>query len=191
MKNKIKLYLGLIVISLFWNACSIQKCVYSKGFNLDFKGFNGVKKATHSASTKSELGHAVEAAESVVSDDMVELFSLPEAKHMPVVHLDKAAPVTEKATVEIKPLSHFGADQSRHRIRIPEKKMPANVLSSSGAAPLAPDWLIVLLCIFIPPIAVALMTKGNIEKILIALLLWILGVLPGVVYAFLVFLHYL
>jgi uncharacterized membrane protein YqaE (UPF0057 family) len=191
MKNRIKIYLGLIVLSLFWNACSVQKCVYSKGFNVDFKGFHGVKKSTHTTSNKNELGDAVECAERVASDDMTESLSLPDATLMPAVLLDKAAPVMEKATVEIKPLSHVGAAQSRQRIRIPENKMPTNVLSRTGAAPLAPDWLIVLLCIFIPPIAVALMSNGNIEKILIALLLWILGVLPGVIYAFLVFLHYL
>jgi uncharacterized membrane protein YqaE (UPF0057 family) len=58
-------------------------------------------------------------------------------------------------------------------------------------SPLAPDWLIVLLCIVIPPIAVLLMTNGNVEKTLISLLLWILGVLPGIIYAFLVYLHFL
>jgi uncharacterized membrane protein YqaE (UPF0057 family) len=191
MRNKIKIYLGLIVLSLFWNACSVQKCVYSKGFNVEFNGFHGVKKSTRTSSYKNERGDAVERAEHVASNDMAESLSLPDATLMPAVLLDKAAPVMEKATVEIKPLSHVGAAQSRQRIRIPENKMPTNVLSRTGAAPLAPDWLIVLLCIFIPPIAVALMSNGNIEKILIALLLWILGVLPGVIYAFLVFLHYL
>ena len=191
MKNRIKIYLGLIVLSLFWNACSVQKCVYSKGFNVDFKVFHGVKKSTHTTSNKNELGDAVECAEHVASNDMAESLSLPDTTLMPAVLLDNAAPVMEKATVEIKPLSHVDTAQNRQRIRIPQNRMPTNVLSRAGAAPLVPDWLIVLLCIFIPPIAVALMSNGNIEKILIALLLWILGVLPGVIYAFLVFLHYL
>jgi uncharacterized membrane protein YqaE (UPF0057 family) len=191
MRNKIKIYLGLIVLSLFWNACSVQKCVYSKGFNVDFKSFHGVKKSTHTSSYKNERGDAVERAEHVASNDMAESLSLPDTTLMPAVLLDKAAPVMEKAIVEIKPLSHIDAAQNRQRIRIPQNRMPTNVLSRAGAAPLVPDWLIVLLCIFIPPIAVALMSNGNIEKILIALLLWILGVLPGVIYAFLVFLHYL
>ena len=98
---------------------------------------------------------------------------------------------SEKKMAPIQPVKNVGEAKGRIASRANKPMAQTNVLCRVNPAPLAPDWLILLLCIFIPPIAVALMTNGNIEKILIALLLWILGVLPGVVYAFLVFLHYL
>lgn len=191
MRNKLKWTLGLVFLSLFWNACSVQKCVYSKGFNVDFKGFHGTKKSNESAA--KQVQHSSEIENEVTAEESEVLEAIATQSPAQILALNQVHSIdgSEKGLATNKPVTKFGEIKGRIAHRATNSMAQSNVLSYVNAAPLAPDWLILLLCIFIPPIAVALMTNGNIEKILIALLLWILGVLPGVIYAFLVFLHYL
>ncbi len=60
MRNKLKWTLGLVFLSLFWNACTVQKCVYSRGFNVDFKGFYGTKKSNESAAKQVQPSNVFE-----------------------------------------------------------------------------------------------------------------------------------
>ncbi len=191
MKNKLKWSLGLVFLSLFWNACTVQKCVYSRGFNVDFKGFQGAKKSNESAA--KQVRHSGEIENEVMGEETEELKALATQFPAQMLTLNqvKSIDVSKKELAQTKPLSIEGTTKEFIASKANKSMAKTNVLSHVNAAPLAPDWLILLLCIFIPPIAVALMSNGNIEKILIALLLWILGVVPGIIYAFLVYLHYL
>ena len=191
MRNKLKWTFGLVFLSLFWNACTVQKCVYSKGFNVDFKGFHGTKKSNESAAKQVQHSSEIENKVTAEETEALEVIVSQDSKQMLALNQVKSIDVSEKGLAPIKPVTNVGETKGRIASRATKSLAQSNVLSHVNAAPLAPDWLILLLCIFIPPIAVALMSNGNIEKILIALLLWILGVLPGVIYAFLVFLHYL
>ena len=191
MRNKLKWTLGLVFLSLFWNACTVQKCVYSRGFNVDFKGFHGTKKSNESAAKQVQHSSEIENEVTAEETELLEVIVSQDSKQMLALNQVKSIDVSEKGLAPIKPVTIDGKTKDRIASRATKSLAQSNVLSHVNAAPLAPDWLILLLCIFIPPIAVALMSNGNIEKILIALLLWILGVLPGVIYAFLVFLHYL
>ena len=189
MRKKLKWTLGLVFLSLFWNACTVQKCVYSRGFNVDFKGFHGTKKSNESDARQVQYSSEIE----VSAEETEELKALATQcpTQMLAMNQVKSNDVSEKGLAPIKPVINFDETKRSIAFRATKSIAQSNVLSHVNAAPLAPDWLILLLCIFIPPIAVALMSNGNIEKILIALLLWILGIFPGIVYAFLVFLHYL
>lgn len=191
MRNKLKWTLGLVFLSLFWNACSVQKCVYSKGFNVDFKGFHGAKKSNESDAKQVQYSSEIEIEVSAEETEELKALATQFPAQMLTLNQVKSIDVSEKGLAPIKPVTNVGETKGRIAHKATKSIAQSNVLSHVNAAPLAPDWLILLLCIFIPPIAVALMTNGNIEKILIALLLWILGLLPGVIYAFLVFLHYL
>lgn len=191
MRNKLKWTLGLVFLSLFWNACTVQKCVYSRGFNVDFKGFHGTKKSNESAAKQVKHSSEIENEVTAEETEVLESIATQSPTQMLALNQVKSIDVAEKGLAPIKPVTNVGETKGRIASRATTPMAQSNVLSHVNAAPLAPDWLIILLCIFIPPIAVALMSNGNIEKILIALLLWILGVLPGVIYAFLVFLHYL
>ncbi len=191
MRNKLKWTLGLVFLSLFWNACTVQKCIYSRGFNIDFKGFNGTKKSNESAARQVQLSNVFENEATDEDTEVLNVLVPQDPTQMLALNQVKSIDVAEKGLAPIKPVANVGETNGRIAHRAINSMAQSNVLSHVNAAPLAPDWLILLLCIFIPPIAVALMSNGNIEKILIALLLWILGVLPGIVYAFLVCLHYL
>ncbi len=191
MKNKLIWSLGLVFLSLFWNACTVQKCVYSKGFNVDFKGFHGTKKSNESAAKQAQFSGEIENEAAVEENEVIEVNSLQAVTQLHTQNQVDSFDKVEKGLAAIKSVTNPGEAKSLIASRVSKSMAQTNVLSRANTAPLAPDWLILLLCIFIPPIAVALMSNGNIQKILIALLLWILGVLPGVVYAFLVFLHYL
>jgi uncharacterized membrane protein YqaE (UPF0057 family) len=191
MKNKLKWSLGLVFLSLFWNACTVQKCVYSKGFNVDFKGFHGTKKSNEPAAKQAQFSSEIENEAAAEENEVMEAKANQATPQILAQNQVDSFDKVEKGLAAIKSVTNPGEVKSRIASRVSKSMAQTNVLSSANAAPLAPDWLILLLCIFIPPIAVALMSNGNIQKILIALLLWILGVLPGVVYAFLVFLHYL
>jgi uncharacterized membrane protein YqaE (UPF0057 family) len=196
MNSKSVYLLALLTIIVFGQSCTVQKCHYSKGFNVSFKkGASNLKSSivseNHSgcANTSDNLQE-----ESGVMDlnnsDNAEFASIviPHSSHSDgVMSTDICGRVLE-------PLCNKGRSKviSSGKNEVCSKlNRRVKVVIQNSSAPLAPDWLILLLCIFIPPIAVALMSNGNIEKILIALLLWILGLLPGIVYAFLVFLHYL
>ena len=191
MRNKLKWCIGLVFLSLLWNACTVQKCVYNRGFNVDFKGFHGTKKSNESAAKQVQHSSEIENEVTAEETEVLEVIVSQDSKQMLALNQVKSIDVSEKGLAPIKPVTNVGETKGRIASRATKSLAQSNVLSHVNAAPLAPDWLILLLCIFIPPIAVALMSNGNIEKILIALLLWILGVLPGVIYAFLVFLHYL
>ncbi len=191
MKNKLQWSLGLVFLSLFWNACTVQKCVYSKGFSVDFKGLNGTKKSNEPAAKQAQFIGEIENEAAVEENEAMEVHSLQAATQLITQNQVNSFDTAKKGMAVIKSVTNLGEAKGRNASRANKSMAQTNVLSRAGAAPLAPDWLILLICIFIPPIAVAIMSNGNIQKILIALLLWILGVLPGVVYAFLVFLHYL
>ena len=183
--------MGFVFISLFWNACTVQKCVYSKGFNVDFKGFHGTKKSNESAAKQVQHSSEIENEVTAEETEVLEAIATQSPPQMLALYQVHSIDGSEKGLSPIKPITRIDETKRSIAFRATNSMAQSNVLSHVNAAPLAPDWLILLLCIFIPPIAVALMSNGNIEKILIALLLWILGVLPGVIYAFLVFLHYL
>ncbi len=191
MRNKLKWTLGLVFLSLFWNACTVQKCIYRRGFNIDFKGFNGTKKSNESAARQVQLSNVFENEATAEDTEVLNVLVPQDPTQMLALNQVKSNDVSEKGLAPIKPVINFDETKRSIAFRATKSIAQSNVLSHVNAAPLAPDWLILLLCIFIPPIAVALMSNGNIEKILIALLLWILGILPGIVYAFLVYLHYL
>ena len=182
--------MGLVFLSLFWNSCTVQKCVYSRGFNIDFKGFNGTKKSNESAAKQVQNSSEIEIEVTAEKTEVLEALATQCPTQMLALNQVNSIDGEEKGLAP-KPVISFDETKRCITFRATKSIAQSNVLSHVNAAPLAPDWLILLLCIFIPPIAVALMSNGNIEKILIALLLWILGVLPGIVYAFLVYLHYL
>lgn len=62
-----------------------------------------------------------------------------------------------------------------------EKKKTSNGLSSS-----VPLVLLIILAILLPWLAVGLYTDWDLMYTLLALLLWFLGILPGIIFAFLV-----
>lgn len=196
MKYKSIFFVTIIVIMVFGQSCTIQKCHYSRGFAVSLKNSARGLQSLDNSENHSECTNILEAPkkemvgmawnEPVISD--ISKSSLSSSSHSDNMQKEaifskdiRAACVTEQNTVT----TSSKIDARAHLKKGIEK------LSEVKRHPLVPDWLIMLLCILIPPIAVALMTNGNIEKTLIALLLWILGVLPGIVYAFLVFLHFL
>lgn len=189
---------GWLMLMVVFHSCSVQKCVYSSGWNIDFHSSYRSNRSTLTLRSPVETEKKevtllaasipINAAENATLSEetlpqkhaaLAESNSIPSKAAQSPTHFDGIGRVAESKKSKlhgnalVKPAPHV-----------------ANV-AAHYASPLAPDWLIVLLCIVIPPIAVLLMTNGNVEKTLISLLLWILGVLPGIIYAFLVYLHFL
>ncbi len=183
--------MGLVFISLFWNACTVQKCVYSKGFNIDFRGYTHNKKSSETPEKQVKPRQEYLEEATTEENEVLEARVTQDSTQVLAMIQQTSSDLMVEESSQIKPVTKVVRTKDSRTIRWVKSAPPSDVLSHTNAAPLAPNWLILLLCIFIPPIAVALMPNGNIEKILIALLLWILGVLPGVIYAFLVYLHYL
>lgn len=196
MNSKSVSLFALLTIMVFGQSCTVQKCHYSKGFNVSFKkGVSNFKT-------------------SIVSENQSDCAETSDNLHEETIDMALSNSVNAEYTSTVIPhSSHCDGVMNNDICKEGLEPLCGNgrtkVISSAknevcskwsrgikgviqnNSAPLAPDWLILLLCFFIPPIAVALMSNGSIEKILIALLLWILGVLPGIVYALLVFLHVL
>ncbi len=195
---KLNQLLGFLIVMVLFHSCSVQKCLYSKGWNVDFHSAfhpNGSTVILHHP-MESEKKDMTLPASSIPSNAAQNVTLSEETVAQKQVTLAESSSLLFKTTQSP---THFDgitrvAESKKSKLQRNMLVKPATHVANvadNHASPLAPDWLIVLLCIFIPPIAVLLMTNGHLEKTLISLLLWILGVLPGIVYAFLVYLHYL
>lgn len=196
MKIKSVYLLALLTIMVFGQSCTIQKCHYSKGFNVSFKkGASNFKTSIVSenqsdcAETSDNLNE--ETGDTALSNSVNAEFTSTVISHSS--HCDGVMnnDICEEGLEPLRGKGRAKVISSAEKEVFSKWNRGIKGVIQNISAPLAPDWLILLLCFFIPPIAVALMSNGSIEKILIALLLWVLGLVPGIVYAFLVFFHFL
>jgi uncharacterized membrane protein YqaE (UPF0057 family) len=189
---------GWLMLMVVFHSCSVQKCVYSSGWNIDFHSAHRPNRSTltlHSLE-ETEKKEVTLPAASIPSNAAENATLFEETLAQNHDALAESNSIPSKAAQSPTHLYGIGrlveSKKSKLHRNVLDKPAPhvAN-LADNHASPMAPDWLIVLLCIVIPPIAVFLMTNGNMEKTLISLLLWFLGILPGIIYAFMVYLHFL
>jgi uncharacterized membrane protein YqaE (UPF0057 family) len=195
---KMNQLLGFLIVMVLFHSCSVQKCLYSKGWNVDFHNAfhpNGSTVILHHP-MESEKKDMTLPASSIPSNAAQKVTLSEETVAQKQVTLAESSSLLFKTTQSP---THFDgitrvAESKKSKLQRNVLVKPAPHLAKVAdihTSPLAPDWLLLLLCFFLPPIAVFIMTNGNLEKVLISLLLWILGIAPGIVYAFLVYLHYL
>lgn len=196
MKIKSVYLLALLTIMVFGQSCTVQKCHYSKGFNVSFKkGASNFKTSIVSenqsdcAETSGNLHEKT--GDTALSNSVNDEFTSTVISHSSHCNGVMNNDICKEGLEPLSGKGHAKVISSAEKEVFSKWNRGIKGVIQNNSAPLAPDWLILLLCFFIPPIAVALMSNGSIEKILIALLLWVLGLVPGIVYAFLVFFHFL
>ena len=187
---------SILMIIVIGQSCTVQKCHYSRGFNVSLKkgGINLRSSSTsenHSFCTDTSFDLQDESGALALNNSVTAEFSPTVLSHSSQGNGVKNNDNCEANTQEISSKGRAKVMSSVKNEVCSKVNRGIKGVFQASLAPLAPDWLVLVICFFIPPLAVALMTNGNIEKILIALLLWFLGLVPGIVYAFLVFFHFL
>jgi hypothetical protein len=139
MRNKLKWTLGLVFLSLFWNACTVQKCVYNRGFNVDFKGFHGAKKSNESAAKQVQYSSEIEIEVTAEKTEVLEALATQCPTQMLALNQVNSIDGEEKGLAPIKPVISFDETKRSITFRATKSIAQSNVLSHVNAAPLAPD----------------------------------------------------
>jgi uncharacterized membrane protein YqaE (UPF0057 family) len=185
MKNRIGTILLLFVAIIAISSCTMEKRRYQSGYYIDW-GKNGsfattamskeqMPKADHIAATKLlEPSIEVETVQAPASDISASSDnSFVPAKKLSVNHPEKKAEVTAP-----KKISKYKAYKALKKA-VKEHR--------GGGDNDIPEIVLILLCIFLPPIAVGLMTDWEFEPLAINILLCLLCWLPGIIHAFIIY----
>ena len=214
MKRKRFKLLSFLLITTILAACSttndvvsdrrVQKRKYNKGFFFDFdkKWANGTEQANVEAEIKTnqiepeeELSNTQSITEEVdvVQEKWVDMMESPESPNLQQTEgsdnsvIDRAINADSKDNkIDEKPVRKEMGGLKNPVKEIYKIKSKKKTSSTSGSSSGIPIILLVIVAFIFPWLAVGLYTDWNTMKTLIAVLLWLLFWLPGVIYALLV-----
>jgi uncharacterized membrane protein YqaE (UPF0057 family) len=187
--KKILLLGGAIMLML--SSCTMQKCVYNKGFYVDWFDAPSIKKSESTeANEKTLLLTDAKLNQEVVATPAF-IASLPEVEVSAVQSLEKIK------NVEAKPIAVLSqsfkesapvvaSTLTKKELKAAVKDIKKNIVVNKTSGGDVPTWALYLLCFLIPPIAVGFATNWDINKVLINILWCLLCGLPGLIHALII-----
>lgn len=194
--NQLSIF-GLIMV-LALSSCSLQKRVYTKGFNINWfenhKGSddgklsdNHAKKAekrkqvtTENAVTDNSVAVATTSDETPVVINNAISETVIASKEEAVISKVKAASVSNP---EVKKAIEKSASASKPMVKSITKQLMKKANKNGGDVPVG---LLYVLCFLIPWLAVGLVTDWDIRTVVINLLWTLLCGIPGIIHAIIV-----
>ncbi len=183
MKDKIRGAILLFIAFIAISSCTIEKRRYQSGYYINW-GKHGSSQST--AFTK-EPAQKVQQVTSVQLPEATNKSSAVQVTKTDVMASSDNSFVcantsslncSEKKTeVQAKKISKYKA----------YKTIKKAIKNQKGSDNEFPEILMILLCIFLPPLAVGIMTDWELEPVAINFLLCLLCWLPGIVHAFFVY----
>lgn len=187
--KKVLLLGGAIMVML--SSCTMQKCVYNKGFYVDWFDAPSLKKSEKMKiqEEKEVLAELTNASSPMLAATEMEAASVSEVQVAPameaVKHVAVAAPKVALKNTHSPVQSIIASNVSKKEMKAAVKEIKKAVKLESTGGPL-PTWALYLLCFFIPPIAVGFATDWDITKVLINFLWCFLCGIPGIIHALII-----
>lgn len=184
MKNRIESVILLFVAIIAISSCTMEKRHYQSGYYIDW-GKNDASKSTavnNAPITKAQKIAAVKLPESSnevysVRESVSDLSASSDNALVPAKKLSPSASEKNVVVTAPKKISKYQAFKAM------KKAVKAHKNGDSDF----PEILMILLCIFLPPIAVGIMTDWEFEPLAINILLCLLCWLPGIIHAFIIY----
>lgn len=187
--KKVLLLGGAIMVML--SSCTMQKCVYNKGFYVDWFDAPSFKKSEKMKiqEEKEILAEMSVGTSPVLATAEIETASVSEVQVAPameaVKHTSMATPKVALKNMQAPVQSIMASNVSKKEIKDAVKEIKKAVkLESTGGS--LPTWALYLLCFIIPPVAVGFATDWDINKVLINVLWCLLCGIPGLIHALII-----
>lgn len=188
---KIKNFLALLLVTVFIvSSCSIEKRVHRPGYHVAWKksqsnheNGDNQKLAVENTKQSMQKGSVIETplkTKKVIVETLAFKKSTASSSKHDKQYKESATTTEEKVHILNKGVR---TDEAMESPSNSEVQTSSETKSNSGGWSDAMFILLVILCLIIPPLAVYLITE-DLLKTLIALILTLLFVLPGVIYAF-------
>lgn len=187
--KKILLLSGAIIFML--SSCTIQKCVYNKGYYVDWfdapsnkKTVRNVVKENTSLYTDAKQIREVEATPIFIA-------AIPEVEVSAISSSENVRTAEDKSIAVLNQSSKDAATVvtsvlSRKELKAAVKEMKKNEGLNKSSGGYFPNWALYVLCLFIPPVAVGFATNWDIIMVLINVCWCLLFFIPGVIHALIV-----
>lgn len=187
--------LTLVAIALIYSSCTVEKRHYMSGYHVEWNHkapkIGGDGNTTVENNEAPKVSNPVENTETTITETSVTSVNSSEK------NITYKAEVTENAEIPATIANHSNEKVEVKSQTIAESTtneiassiMESSKATQSGAAQENSDTdilLLLILAIFIPPLAVFLKEGSWNARCWIALLLWFLFVIPGVIYALLI-----
>ena len=189
----------IVVLAVFATSCSmnglIQKRKYTGGYYLSMKKKNAVNKETEtkvtpelsetaSVETKSTSSTNETSSTIQTTNEVADISNEESTVSSPSIlknnNTENGKAIEEIENVET-PSRHY-----RKRKIVPFKSVNNNISSRKPTSTNDDTLLYIILAILLPWLAVGLYTNWDTTKTLIAVILWLLFWIPGIIYALLV-----
>lgn len=187
--KKVLLLGGAIMVML--SSCTMQKCVYNKGYYVDWFDAPSFKKSEKMKiqEEKEALAEVSDAISPMLANAEMDAPSVSEVLVAPateaVKHTSMVTPKVALKNTQSPVQSIIASNVSKEEIKDVVKEMKRAAKLESTGGPL-PTWALYLLCFIIPPLAVGFATDWDITKILINFLLCFLCFIPGLIHALII-----
>jgi uncharacterized membrane protein YqaE (UPF0057 family) len=185
MKNRIGSVILLFVAIIAISSCTMEKRRYQSGYYIDW-GKNG--SSTTTALSKEQMPKAEQIAAVKLPEPSNEVATLQgstsdlsasnDNSFVPAKKLSVNSPEKKSEVAAPKKISKYKAYKALKKA-VKEHR--------GGGNSDIPEIVLILLCIFLPPIAVGLMTDWEFEPLAINILLCLLCWLPGIIHAFILY----
>ncbi len=185
MKNKIGSLLLLFVTLVAISSCTMEKRRYQSGYYIDW-GKSGANQST--ASNTGVIEKVEPKSTKQIEEPVKDVLSVQEAKADYSASNDNSFILSKSTSVnESDKKSEVTATKKVSKYKAYKALKKAVKEHKGGGDSDVPEIVLILLCIFLPPIAVGLMTDWEFEPLAINILLCLLCWLPGIIHAFILY----
>lgn len=184
MKTRIKSVLLFVIAMIAISSCTMEKRHYQAGYYIDW-GKNASNQPTAQKHIKNQKAESIASVQLIASskeelavkESKSDLSASNSTSFVPAkaVSLNTSAKKTEVAAPN--KISKYKAYKALKKAVKEHKSGDSDI----------PEIILILLCIFLPPIAVGIMTDWEFEPVAINILLCLLCWLPGIVHAFILY----
>jgi uncharacterized membrane protein YqaE (UPF0057 family) len=183
-------------------SCTVEKRVYSNGFNVQWHAMNGISKKDKQVELNSEMEELTAAQVIKAPKANVSTSSTYEAT---VEETTTSIPQNDVASVDVAPVAidakivandikgmaattfqNSEISKAAKHVSKQEMKTLRKVLKTQKKSDDIPVGLLYVLCFFIPFLAVGIVTDWDTNSVLLNILLTCLCGIPGIIHAFIV-----
>lgn len=189
----------LLILSVLMSACSVEKRMYRKGFNVQWHA------SLKSKNQLSEFSSNEAITASVEKDNSQQPLKVSEnASVQAPLSTTTIVPIEDAAAIQVLPSQLPSTPKQNHFVKIEsskaavqintvqhakEKRLVKHIEKMKHAQDYSDDvpvLLLFLLCFIIPPVAVGLATDWDVETVIYNIIWCVLCGLPGVIHALIV-----